>query len=231
MSHRNNFLVARLDNKTAEQLSLHLRVADLRQGEVLAASYKRVQRVYFPHSGIISSVVEMKGGAIETGMIGHDGVFGAAQALDHKMSLNKTVVHVPGAASVVDADRLCAMADANHTFRRILIEYELFFLAQVQQTAACNASHGIESRMCKWLLRMHDLAGADLPLTQEYLAHMIGVRRTSITEVAKDLQRKGMISYSRGRIHIDDIERIRKTSCGCHRKLNDHYERIVHPSG
>jgi CRP-like cAMP-binding protein len=228
MSHRNNFLLSRLDNKTAEDLSSHLRVVELRQGEVLADSYKRVQRVYFPHSGIISSVVEMKnGGAIETGLIGRDGVFGATQALDDKLSLNKIVVQVAGVASVMDADRLCAMADANHAFRRILIEYDLFFLAQVQQTAACNASHSIEPRMCKWLLRMHDLAGADLVLTQEYLARMIGVRRTSVTEVAGELQKKGMISYSRGRLHIEDIERIRETSCECHEELKSHYERLV----
>jgi CRP-like cAMP-binding protein len=228
MSHRNNFLLSRLDNKTAEDLSSHLHVAELRRGEVLADSYKRVQRVYFPHSGIISSVVEMKNGrAIETGLVGRDGAFGATQALDDKVSLNKIVVQVPGVASVMDADRLCAMAEANHAFRRILIEYDLFFLAQVQQTAACNASHGIEPRMCKWFLRMHDLAGADLALTQEYLARMIGVARPSVTEVAGELQKKGMISYSRGRLHIEDIERIRETSCECHEELKSHYERLV----
>jgi Mn-dependent DtxR family transcriptional regulator len=76
--------------------------------------------------------------------------------------------------------------------------------------------------------RLHDLAGADhFALTQEYLARMIGVRRTSVSEVAGELQKKGMISYSRGRLHIQDIERIRETSCECHEELNDHYERLV----
>jgi CRP-like cAMP-binding protein len=227
MPHRNNFLLSRLDNKTAEDLSLHLRVTELRHGAVLADSYKRVQRVYFAHSGIISSVVEMKdGSAIETGMVGRDGVFGATQALDDKVSLNKVVVQVPGVASVMDADRLCAMTAANKALRRLLVEYELFFLAQVQQTAACNASHSIEPRMCKWLIRMHDLAGPDLRLTHEYLAQMIGVRRTSITAVAGKLQRKGMISYRRGRVHIQDIRKIRETSCECHEGLSTQYNRL-----
>src|SRR5207248_500758 len=77
--------------------------------------------------------------------------------------------------------------------RALLVKYEQFFLAQVQQTAACNAVHDIHARMCRWLLRMHDLVGTDLPLTQEFLAQMMGVRRTSVTEVAGELQRAGLV--------------------------------------
>ena len=152
----------------------------------------------------------------ETGMAGRDGVFGAAQALDDKVSLNTVVVQVPGTASVIGADRLKALANGMPDFRALLINYELFFAAQAQQTSACNAVHTVHTRMCKWLLRMHELVGADLPLTQEFLAQMMGVRRTSVSEVAIELQKAEMISYSRGHIHIIDIQRVRKNACECH---------------
>lgn len=105
-------------------------------------------------------------------MIGKDGVFGAMQALDDKVSLNHVVTQVPGDASVIASDRLREAADGSRAFRGLLVKYDQFFLAQVQQTAACNALHSVQARTCKWLLRMHDLAGADIPLTQEFLAQM-----------------------------------------------------------
>src|SRR5438552_18819854 len=101
------------------------------------------------------------------------------------------------------------VADKLPAFRGLLVKYEQFFLSQVQQTAACNAVHTVHARTCKWLLRMHDLVGNDLELTQEFLAQMMGVRRTSVTQVAGDLQKEGMITYSRGRIHIVDLEQVR----------------------
>jgi hypothetical protein len=106
------------------------------------------------------------------------------------------------------------------------MRYGQFFVAQVQQTAACNAVHDIEARTCKWLLRMHELAGPDLLLTQEFLAQMMGVRRTSVTAVAGVLQSAGLISYSRGRLRILDIERIQQRACECDRDVRAHYRRM-----
>src|SRR5256714_1649688 len=202
MPHSKNQLLARLGAEQLAQFSSHLKVVALRQGELIAARHDNVRKVYFPHSGIISCIVETKGGhAIETGMIGNDGAFGAAQALDDKISLNKVTMQVPGFASAMDADRLREAAERSKAFRKLLIEYELFMTAQVQQTAACNAVHDVQTRMCRWLLRMHDLVGNDMPLTQEFLSEMIGARRTTITGVAADMQRAGMISFTRGRLH------------------------------
>jgi hypothetical protein len=99
--------------------------------------------------------------------------------------------------------------------RGLIVKYEQFFLAQVQQTAACNALHSVEMRTSKWHLRMNDLVGTDLPLTQEFLAQMMGVRRTSVTGVAVEMQRAGMITYSRGRIQLLDVEMIRQRACEC----------------
>jgi CRP-like cAMP-binding protein len=228
MPHRSNLLLARVSPADMNTLRQELVVAPLAQGHVLAESHEEIKNVYFPHSGILSFVVELLDGeAIETGMVGRDGEFGAAQALDDKVSLNKVVIQVPGTASVLGAHRLKSLANSMPDFRALLIKYELFFASQAQQTSACNAVHDVQTRMCKWLLRMHELVGNDLPLTQDFLAQMMGVRRTSVTGVAIELQKAGMISYSRGHIHIEDIRRVRENACECHEALESHYEKIL----
>ena len=166
------------------------------------------------------------GGAIETGMIGKDGTFGASQALDDKVSLNHVVTQLAGTASLMSSDHMRGHADALPAFRAVLIKYDQFFLSQVQQNVACNVVHNVQARTCKWLLRMHELAGSDLPLTQEFLAQMMGVRRTSVTTVAGELQKAGMITYSRGRLHIVDLAQIQKWACECDDDVRSHYRRI-----
>jgi CRP-like cAMP-binding protein len=227
MPHASNFLLGRLVPATLARLGPHLSVVELAAGEVLAEPHQHIRRVYFPHSGIISSIVELSDGStIETGMVGHDGVFGASQALDDKVSLNLVTVQIPGKASAIGPDRLRVLANELPDFKALLIKYEQFFLSQVQQTAACNAVHDIEARTCKWLARMHDLAGPDLLLTQEFFARMMGVRRTSVTTVAGALQGAGLISYSRGRLHIHDIEQIRKRACECDDAVRANFQRM-----
>ena len=227
MPHRKNFLLNRLEPAALAEIAPHLSLLHLEHGHVLAETHQRIQTVYFPHSGIISCVVELLGGgAIETGMIGNDGEFGATQALDHKVSLNHVVMQIAGVASVISSDRIHEIANDLPAFRGLLVKYEQFFLSQVQQTAACNAVHDVQARTCKWLLRMHDLVGVDLELTQEFLAQMMGVRRTSVTQVAGHLQKAGMITYSRGRIHIVDLEQVRAWACECDGDVRSHYRRI-----
>jgi CRP-like cAMP-binding protein len=228
-SHLDNHLLARLDHIEFARIEPLLALVELRQGDVIAETHAQIERVYFPHGGIISCVVElMDGRAIETGMIGKDGQYGAGPALDHKVSLNHVVIQVAGNASVMDANQLRNLAQVNPKFREIIIRYEQFFLAQVQQTAACNAVHDVHSRSCKWILRMQRLVGDDLPLTQEFLAQMMGVRRTSVTSVAQELQMLGLISYSRGQIHILDVAKVSQRACECDATINSHYGRIFY---
>jgi CRP-like cAMP-binding protein len=227
MPHQSNMLLARVTAADMDIIARDLREVEMQHGDVIGDSYQRIETVYFPHSGILSFVVELKDGeAIETGMVGHDGVFGAAQALDDKVCLNKVVIQVPGIASLIDADRLKSLANSMPEFRGLLIKYDLFFTAQAQQTAACNAVHHVHARICKWLLRMHELVGDQLPLTQDFLGQMMGVRRSTVSSVAIELQKAGMISYSRGQIHIENIERVRENACECHEALGSHYDRI-----
>jgi CRP-like cAMP-binding protein len=224
MPHAKNLILSRTSSVDLEDLRPHLRIVELTQGKVLAESRERVQHVYFPHSGIISCVVEMENGwAIESGMIGYDGVFGATQALDDKISLHKVMVQVPGWATVVDADHCRAVAQSSPDFLRLLAKHDSFFLGQVQQTTACNALHSVEQRMCKWLVRMHDLAGSELPLTQDFMAQMMGVRRTSVTGVASQLQKEGLISYRRGKVTILSMDLVQKRACECHLAVREQY--------
>jgi len=225
--HRDNFLLNLLEPDVLDQIEPQLSIIDLQREQVLAETHQRIERVYFPHSGIISCVVELiGGGAIETGMIGKDGNFGSSQALDDKVSLNHVVIQLAGTASLMASNDLRQQAEAHEIFRGVLIKYDQFFLAQVQQHVACNAVHTVQARTCKWLLRMHELVGSDLLLTQEFLAQMMGVTRTSVTTVAGELQKAGMITYSRGRLHIVDIAQIQKWACECDDDIRSHYRRI-----
>jgi CRP-like cAMP-binding protein len=227
MAHPTNCILNRVSAVDLEDLRPHMQVIDLPHGRVIAESRQRVPRVYFPHAGILSCVVELESGsAIESGMIGNDGVFGAALALDSKISLHKVIVQVPGAATVVDAQHLKAVAQSSPDFLALLLKYELFILGQVQQTTACNAVHNVEQRMCKWLVRMHDLVGNELPLTQEFLAQMMGVRRTSVSVAASQLQKEGLITYRRGKVTILSMDLVQKRSCECAGTVRDLYVEV-----
>jgi CRP-like cAMP-binding protein len=232
MPHRKNFLLNLLDPAVLKQIEPHLLVVDLKRDAVLAETHESVESVYFPHSGIISCVVELiGGGAIEAGLIGKDGEFGASQALDDKISLSHVVVQLDGTASLMSSNRLREKVNTFPGFRKVLMQYDQFFLSQVQQNVACNATHGVKARTCKWLLRMHELAGSDLKMTQEFLAQMMGVRRTSVTEIAGELQRAGMISYHRGHLKIVDLDQIRHWACECDEAVRSHYRKIFVSDG
>jgi CRP-like cAMP-binding protein len=221
--HSNNRILSTVSAEDMRDLQPHLRLVELEHGQVLAERHRRVHKVYFPHDAILSSVVELKTGwGIEVGMIGKDGVFRAAQAMDDRMSLNKIMVQVPGWASVVDAEVIKDVAGSSSEFRGLLVKYEQFLSAQVQQTAACNALHTLEQRMSTWLVRMYDLVGTDLLLTQEFLAQMMGVRRTSVTAVAVQMQSEGLITYRRGRIRIVNMELVQKRACECHESVREY---------
>jgi CRP-like cAMP-binding protein len=223
----NNYLLTALST-LGTRSQLDVKAVELRPGEVLAEPLDHVDRVYFPYSGVISFLVPLKDGhLVQTGIVGHDGVIGTLQALNGKMSPNRIVVRVPGRAAVIEADRIAELAQVSPSVRSLLLNYQQFFLAEVQQTAACNAVHTVQQRVCRWLLRMNDLIGMHVPVTQELLSEMIGVRRTSVTAATALLKSAGVIRYARGRIQIVDIERLKQSSCECYETVRDHYDRTV----
>ena len=229
MSKSPNRLLASLPSGVYSALTPHLKIVELKFGDVVAEAGSAIRQVYFPYSGVISLVVELDvGSMIETAMVGHDGVLNAAPALDGKVSLNKGIVQMAGSAGTIEANRLRQLANEFEPFRALLIRHEQVLFAQSQQSAACNASHTVEARMCRWLLHMRDFAGSDdLMLTQEFLAQMLGVRRPSVSIVASPLQKAGLIKYSRGRIRVLDVKGLKKEACECYGTVKAHYDRLL----
>lgn len=223
-----NRLLEMLPESDSAALGAHMKTCELTQGTVLAEPGDEIRSVYFPHSGIVSFMVGLDDGAmVQTLMVGRDGVIGAAQALDTKTSINKILVQVAGTASVIDRDPLRQIVESHAGIRNLLAAHEQFLVADIQQTAACNARHSVESRMARWIMRMRDLAGDDLPLTQDYLASMIGVRRSSVTDVAAAMQEAGAIRYVRGRLHIAKPEALEALSCECGQAVRENYRSLL----
>ena len=190
--------------------------------------------VYFPTTSVISLVVALSSGEmVEAAMVGRDGIVGAAAALDGRISLSQAIVQLPGNARTCTVDALATVAFQSRTLISTLVRHEQTVYAQAQQSAACMASHDVQARFCRWLLRARDLARSDtLPFTQEFLAEMMGVRRTSVSPVAHTLQQAGMIRYTRGKIEILDVEGLRETTCECYEAIRSNYSRLLgRPNG
>lgn len=164
----NGFLSA-LSADDFELIRPHLRIVDLPSELVLVEVDETLKRAYLPHTGVISLVVKLaRGEHVQVAMVGRDSIFGSFSALGDPTALNSAVVLLPGVASTLDIDRLRAAADQSATFRGLLFRHGLAIYAQIQQTAGCNVSHTVESRLGRCLMQTHDLSGNDkLILTQE----------------------------------------------------------------
>ncbi|HEX2363729.1 MAG TPA: Crp/Fnr family transcriptional regulator [Bradyrhizobium sp.] len=226
-----NGFLSSLSADDFELIRPHLRTVDLVQDFVLVAVGEALNRAYMPHRGVISLVVDLaRGEHVQIAMVGRHSIFGVLSALGDPVALNSAVVLVPGPASTVDIEQLRAAADQSATFRSVLMRHSLAVYAQMQQTAGCNASHTVESRLARCLLQTHDLSGGcKLLLTQEAMAQMIGARRNSVSLVASTLQQANFIHYSRGHIDITDIEGLRKTACECYASVKAQYDRLLRP--
>jgi CRP-like cAMP-binding protein len=226
-----NLLLSSLSAADGAALRAHLRTIDLPQGDILFDVGDPILHVYFPHSGIVSLVVSLTTGeTIESAMIGRESLVGGSAGLSGQHSVYKAIVQIAGTASVLDADRLRGLAETSPASRAALFRHEQMILIQAQQSAACNATHTVEARLARWLLRSRDLQGSDdLVLTQEFLGQMLGVRRTSVSVVANTFQQAGFIRYSRGHIRILNLEGLRETTCECYQTVKAQAERLLPP--
>jgi len=224
-----NQLLLSLSDAELETLRPHLGFTELVKETVLIGAGTPQSHVYLPHSGVISMMVNLSGGqSVQVAMIGRESIFGAAAALGGRISLTDAVVVLPGTASVLEVAQLRAVADRSIAFRTTLIRHEQALLVQAQQSAACNAAHSVEARLSRWLLRIHDIHDDEtLPLTQEFLARMIGVQRNAVSLVVHALQQSGIIRYSRGHIHITNMDGLRKASCECYDVAKAQYDRLL----
>jgi CRP-like cAMP-binding protein len=231
-SYTSNLVLACLPAPDIDLLLPHLRAVDLPQETVLFEAGDAISNVFFPHAGIVSLVVNLATGEmIEAAMVGRESLVGGLAALDSNLCMNRAVVQIAGSASVVDAEQAHRLADRSEKFRRILVRHEQLILAQSQQSAACNAAHTLEARLSRWLLRCRDLTGGDeLALTQEFVAEMLGVRRTSVSIVANTLQRAGFIRYRRGHIHVLDTNGLEESACECYEVIKVMSDRLIGPA-
>lgn len=224
-----NDLLASLPGAAFAALAPHLQTVELVRETVLIEAGDRMTHVYLPHCGVISLVVCLAGGEmIEVAKIGRNSMVGASAALDDRVSPTSAIVQLSGMASVLDVELFRRSFEQNASLRDAVIRHEQFLFAQAQQSAACNASHGVEARLARYLLQMRDLAGSDsLLLTQELSAQMIGARRNSVSLVSNTLQHAGIIRYSRGHIEIVDLDRLRKAACECYATVRAHQARLL----
>ena len=216
-----NKLLATLPRKDFDLLAIHLVQVSLPQGEVVFETGAEVDQVYFPQGGMFSLLAVMRDGkAIETATVGREGVVGAMAGLGLYKSLVRVTVQLPLSASKISSALFRRVVAASDALRDACIRYNEVMLTQARITAACNALHPIEERFCRWLLQSSDRAASDtLTLTHELLAEMLGVRRTSVTEVALKIQERGAIIYSRGVIKILDRVALERLSCECYATL------------
>jgi CRP-like cAMP-binding protein len=226
-----NLLLELLPAADSKLLVPHLRAAQFDQHRVLFEADQRIRHVYFPTTAVVSLVITLSTGEmVEAAMVGRDGVVGAAAALDGKISLSRGIIQLSGEIIVCEIDALKSAALQSPKLLSLLIRHEQTVYAQAQQSAACFATHQVEARLCRWLLRARDLSDSDyLPFTQEYLGEMLGVRRTSVTAVAKTLQEAGLIKYARGKIQIVDAKGLQESACECYGSVKTLYEKLIGP--
>jgi CRP-like cAMP-binding protein len=218
-----NKLLASLPRRHFDILAPNLTTVSLQQAEVLAEPGDELDQIYFPESGMLSLLAVLRDGkAIETATVGREGVVGAMAGLGLYKSLVRVVVQLSMTVSKIPAPQFRKVAAQSDAIRNMCIQYNEVLLSQARVTAACNALHVVEARFCRWLLQTADRAESNtVALTQEFLAEMLGVRRTSVTEVASKIQAAGAINYSRGQITILKRSALEKMSCECYQTLVD----------
>jgi DNA-binding transcriptional regulator YhcF (GntR family) len=153
---------------------------------------------------------------------------GASSALDGKTAFTRAIVQLSGHAAVCDASAFKSTVLQSHALISLTIRHEQAVFGQAQQSTACMANHHIDARLCRWMLRARDLSRSDnLPFTQEFLAEMLGVQRSSVATVAHTLQRAGLIKYSRGKIKILDVDGLKECACECYETVKSHYKQLL----
>ncbi|MBO9706918.1 MAG: Crp/Fnr family transcriptional regulator [Caulobacter sp.] len=225
-----NRLLAALRPADLAALAPHLSSAELATGQVLFDAGQDVVTTTLPCYGSMVSllVITRDGDEIEVASIGREGAVGGIVSAGFKPAYGRALVRIPGPAMTIPTARLEEAKARSPALADLFARYADVLLAQMMQSSACNALHSIDQRMCRWLLSTHDRANdATIRLTQETLADMLGVQRTTVTAVAKALQDEGLIRTGRGRIEIVDRPRLERRACECHGQIEAHFQRML----
>jgi CRP-like cAMP-binding protein len=220
----NNRLLKALPRETLALLGQNLRQISLSQGTVCYEAGGRIDRVYFPMSGMISLFVAGgKGEIVGTAVIGREGAAGLQSGLGQHRSYSRTTIQIPGYFAVISATHFKRAVSRSAPLRDLVFRYVGTLWAEAQQTAVCNAIHSVPARLSRWLLQAADATGSDLlPLKQEYLvADMLGAHRTTVTMLAQVLQERGAIRSRRGRITLLDRRMLERSACKCYEAIKN----------
>jgi CRP-like cAMP-binding protein len=210
-----------------DAIERYLTEVRLMRGQTVALAYSVLETAYFPKNSVFSVDLPLSNGAsFSTGFIGSEGLLGAGMSLDDRVCLYNVSVLVDGFAYVMPMSRLKELLLQTPELRKRALAYDQYFLAQVQQSAACAALHDLPRRLSSWLLRVKALSGGKILMTQSEIALMLGVRRASVTACMVELQHAGAIESRRGEIQIVDSKKIRERSCGCQADISSHYRRL-----
>jgi CRP-like cAMP-binding protein len=224
-----NRLLACLSVEDQALIASQLVQIDLERGRLLYDPGDRIDQVYFPHDGVISLMTLMENGAaIESATIGCEGALGLMAAVAPRQSLSRAIVQTPTRAARIRADQLHDAWEKSPRIRDLVDRHNEALYGHAVQSVACNALHSVEARFCRWLLTCHDrISDNTVALTQEFLADMLGVQRTTVTAVARSLQAKGAIRYRRGVVDIIDRGILEQLACECYGVIRRNYERLL----
>ena len=213
-----NQLLAVLGSEERERLLRSAKSEAFEAHQVLHTRGREITHVYFPVGGMVSVVVKMTdAAAVEVVTIGNEGVVGIPVILGVTFAAMEALWQIPGRALKIPAGVFREEIGRTARLNRLLLRYTEAVMAQVAQHVACNRSHSMEQRCARWLLRTHDrVEGDEFPLTQQFLAQMLGVRRATVTIIAGALHRAGLIDYRRGRIRIVDRRGLEGAACECY---------------
>lgn len=214
-----NQILRALPQADLEHLSRSLQRLPLQQKQVLHEPGAPIEHVHFVEEGLASVLTTMgEGEAVEVRMAGREGLTGFSYVLGAHSLRQQIIVQVPGSALRMSASVFKSEFDRSEALRRTVLRYVSIALSMTAQTAACNTLHLIEQRCARWLLNASDRIGSNtMPMTHEFLALLLGVRRPGVTAVAGKLQGSGLIRYHRGRLTILDREGLERSACECYR--------------
>lgn len=218
-----NLVLAALPRSEYERLRPFLQTVKLAQGKVLYNAGDTIRHVYFLKGGMASllSLTE-DGSSVEVGMMGNEGMVGIPVILRMGTAPYQVVVQLSANAERLRSDVLHTEFNRGGRLQDLLLHYMHTLLTQISQSAACNRFHTVEERLCRWLLISRDRIQTEyIPLTQEFLSQMMGSPRTSVTAIAGNLQRAGLIRYSRGKVRIIDQPGLEAASCECYRIVRE----------
>lgn len=212
-----NGLLAAVSTDAFSLLRPHLRQHALEKGTLLWDVNESIGHIYFPHSGLISiTLLGSEGQYIEVGSIGPESAAGLYELSADAARSTRATMCIGGIVSSIPAEQFREVAQQNEELAALAALSRDWQLQQAQQMAACNASHSADARLARWLYSAGERTGSDMiPMTQEELAAMLGIRRTTATLLAQGLHNKGAIDYARGRIRIRDRDALVGAACSC----------------